>query len=84
MNSPAIPHRPLDHPHVTKFALGQSISEILAQSGKYHLLITAPSDSTTPKPLQGRRIIHAMSCTREQLDGAYRVASGSHRAVKIR
>lgn len=81
--SPILNRHPLDHPGVVKFALGDRLTTALADSGEFHLLITAPSDSTTPEHLQGRRIMYAMSITKELADDLHRIASGTHRAVKI-
>jgi hypothetical protein len=80
--NPIIPRHPLDKENVIKFALGESISEILSESNRYHLLVSVPSDATTPEPLQGRRILLAVPCSVDQLNAAYRVASGTHRAIK--
>lgn len=82
--SPIIPRHPLDHENVIKFALGHSVSDALEDSGRHHLLVTAPSDATTPARLQGRRILHAVVITQQQADDLYRVACGSHRAVRIK
>jgi hypothetical protein len=66
-----------------KLALGQSSTAALQSLGPHFLCIAAMADSTAPAHAQGRMILHALPCTKDQLDGAYRVASGSHRAVKI-
>ena len=71
MNSPILDRHPLDGPAI-KFPLGESITAALAASGKYHLLVSAPSDSTTPDHLQGRRILHAITITQEQADDNHR------------
>ncbi|MES2658138.1 MAG: hypothetical protein V4689_05945 [Verrucomicrobiota bacterium] len=79
-----IPRHPLDHENVVKFALGESITAALKNSGTYHLLVTAPSDATTPDHLRGRRIVHAVVATKEQLDSAYGVLAGTHTAKRIK
>jgi hypothetical protein len=84
MKSPTLPRHPLDHPGVVKFALSEAVSAALAATGKHHLLITGPSDATTPAHLQGRRIMNAVCITQEQANELYRLASGRHRLVRIK
>ena len=81
---PGILRHNLDHDHIVKFPLGRSVSAALATSGKYHLLISAPADATTPEHLQGRRILHAITITQEQADHLHRLVTGSHRLVKVK
>lgn len=82
--SPILDRHQLDHPDVVKFALGDRLTAALAASGQYHLLVTAPSDSTTPEHLHGRRIMHAMSITKQMADDLHRIVIGTHRATRIR
>lgn len=86
---PAIPERVipmhnLDHEHVVKFALGESVTAALEASGKHHLLITASADATTPEHLQGRRIMHAVVITQDQANDLHRLMVGTHHLVKIK
>ncbi len=80
----AIPRHTLDHNNVVKFALGASITAALAVSGEFHLLITAPSDGTTPDHLQGRQILHALPISQALANDLFRVASGTHRITRIK
>ncbi|MES2920189.1 MAG: hypothetical protein V4819_01485 [Verrucomicrobiota bacterium] len=73
---------PLDHAVVLKLALSAAATAALAASGSYHLLITAPSDATTPSHLQGRRIMHALPLTQALANDLFRVASGTHKATR--
>ena len=83
MNSPILDRHPLDGPAI-KFPLGESVSAALAALGKYHLLVSAPADATTPEHLQGRRILHAITITQEQADDLHRLVTGTHRIVKVK
>jgi hypothetical protein len=82
--SPILDRHSLDHPGVMKIALGQSSTEALKAIGPHFLAIITEADSTAPEHAQGRMILHALPCTKDQLDAAYHVASGSHRAVKMK
>jgi hypothetical protein len=75
---------PLNRPEIIRFALGVSISSALEESGKFHLLVSVPADSTVPEALRGRRIMLALECSKETADACYGVAKGTHRAVRIR
>ena len=81
--SPILDRHPLDHPAVVKFALGDALSTALAASGEFHLLVTAPSDATTPDHLQGRRIMHAIKITKQMADDLHRIVIGTHIAKRI-
>jgi hypothetical protein len=83
MNSPILPRHPLDHANVTKIALGQSATDALAGLGNC-LVILGKADSTAPEALFGRTILLCTPCSRETLNACYRIASGTHRAVKIK
>jgi hypothetical protein len=80
---PILEPHPLDSENVVKLALGQSSTAALQSLGPHFLCIAAMADSTAPEHAQGRMILHALPCTKDQLDGAYRVASGTHKAAKI-
>ncbi len=81
--SPILPRHPLDNPRTVKIALGQTASEALANLGPC-LVIAIKADSTAPEAAQGRMILHCMPITKELSNDAYRVARGTHRAVKIK
>lgn len=83
MTPPTIPRHHLDHGNVTKIALGQAATDALAGLGSC-LVILGKADSTAPEALFGRAILLCTPCSRETLNDCYRVASGSHRAVKIK
>ena len=75
---------PLDHPGVVKIALGQSATDALQAIGPHCLIVATMADSTAPEHAQGRMILHCLPCSKEALDGAYRVASGKARPVKLK
>ena len=83
MKSPILPRHPLDNPRTVKIALGQTASDALATLGPC-LVIATMADSTAPQALQGRMILHCVPITKELSNDAYRVASGTHRATKIK
>jgi hypothetical protein len=82
--NPILDRHPLDHPGVVKIALGQAASDALAALGDFQIMLASKADSTAPEAAQGRRILHCTPITKELADAAYRVASGTHRAVKIK
>lgn len=84
MNSPIIPRHPLDHPGVMKIALGQAASDALDELGDFQLVLVAKADCTAPPQAHGRRILICRSVTREVADGMFKIANGSHRAIKIK
>ena len=82
--SPVIPPHPLDRPGVVKIMLGQLASDAVAALGEHCLVITSKADGTAPEGAQGRMILHCLPWTQDALNAAYRVASGSHRATRIK
>ena len=84
MTPPILPRHPLDHPGVVKIALGQAASEALHGLGKNLLVFATMADSTAPPEAQGRMILLCLPTTKQAADDAYRVARGTHRAVKIK
>ena len=84
MTSPILPRHPTDRPGVVKIALGQAASDALHSLGKHVLVVATMADSTAPSEAQGRMILLCLPTTKQAADDAYRVASGSHRAVKTR
>lgn len=77
------PH-PLDHPGTTKILLGWEESEIIADLGPFVLMVAVTADATTPPDARGRIVLHCLPCSKEALDGAFRVVSGKARAQTIK
>ena len=84
MNSPILPHHPLDQPGLVKIALGQSASDALAALGDFQLVLVSKADCIAPQSAQGRRILHCLPITKGLADAAFQVVTGTHRAVKIK
>ena len=84
MTSPIIPHHPLDHPGSIKIMIGRKASEAIAGNADFHLAAITRPDATSPKGHDGRLVLVCVPASKAQLDDAYRVATGSHRAVRIR
>lgn len=82
--TPILPQHSLDHPGVVKIALGQSASDALAALGDFQLVLVSKADCTAPQSTQGRRILHCLPITKQLADDLFRVASGTHRAAKIK
>ena len=83
MTSPIIERHPLDHSGVAKIALGQTASDALAALGPC-LVVLSKADSTAPEALQGRSILLCLPSTKDVLDACYGIASGTHKASRIR
>ena len=83
MKSPVLPVHPLDHPGSIKIMLGREASEAIAATGDYHLAVISHPDATSPPEANGRLILTCIPLAKPVLDGAARVALGTHRAVKI-
>ena len=84
MKSPIIPLHPLDRPGSIKILLGREASEAIAANGDFHLAAITRPDATSPPHHDGRLVLVCIPATKDQLDAAYRVASGTHRAAKIK
>jgi hypothetical protein len=84
MKSPIISRHPLDQADVVKIVLGQAASDALRSIGPHCLVMAAPADSTAPEAAQGRFILLCIPTGKAQLDAAYHVARGTHRAAKIK
>jgi hypothetical protein len=82
--SPTIPRHPLDHPGSIKILLGREASEAIAANSDFHMAAIVRPDATTPPGHDGRLVLICIPATKEQLDQAYGVAIGTHKAVKIR
>jgi hypothetical protein len=83
MSAP-LPRHPLDHPGSIKVLLGREASEAIAANGDYHLAVITHPDATSPQGHLGRLVLICLPCTKDQLDAGYRVASGTHKATKIK
>ncbi len=84
MKSPVLPSHPLDHAGSLKILIGMEASRAIRANGEFHLVAITKPDATTPDHQDGQMVLVCIPATKDQLNGAYRVASGSHRAVKIR
>ena len=71
------------HPQVLKIALGKLASEAVAALGDYQLAIIAEGDATTPEAFHGRCILMLLPITKQLADDMFRVARGTHKAVRI-
>ncbi len=82
--SPVLPPHNLDHPGVTKILLSEAATAALEAVGPHCLIVTSKADATAPAHAQGRAVLLCYPITRQLADDAYRVAGGTHRAVRIR
>lgn len=82
--NPVLNRHPLDHPGALKILLGHAASVALAASGPHHLVMVTRADCTAGDGTQGRMVLHCLPVSQELADAAYRVASGTHRAVRIK
>ena len=83
-HTPIIPRHPLDHPGSIKIMLSRATSEAIAANADYHLAAISHPDSTSPPEALGRLILVCLPMTKETANAAYRVATGTHKAVRIK
>ena len=81
---PILPSHPLDQADVVKIVLSQAASDALRSIGPHCLVMAAPADSTALEVAQGRFVLLCIPTGKAQLDAAYHVARGTHRAAKIK
>lgn len=84
MKTTIIPRHPLDRPGSIKILLGREASEAIAANGDFHLAAITRPDSTSPRDHDGRLVLVCIPASKDALDAAYRVVSGTHRAAKIK
>jgi hypothetical protein len=77
-------HHPLNRPGVIRFALSQRTTNAMDDAGPYLFAAIGMADSSVPDALQGRRIVHALPCSRETLEAVCGIVEGTHKATKIR
>lgn len=82
--SAILPPHPLDHENVVKILLGQTASDALRAIAPHFLAIITQADGTAPIEAQGRLVLHCLPLSQELADDAFHVATGTHRAVRIK
>ncbi len=84
MTSPVLPPHPLDRPGVIKIVLSEAATVALGAAGPHHLVVATMADATAPEHARGRMVLLCLPISKQAADDAYRVATGTHRAAKIR
>ena len=84
MITPIVPAHPLSARGVVKIALGRAASDALKGLGKHVLVFATEADSTAPAEAQGRMVLNCLPIMKDRADAAYRVAVGTHRAMKLK